>query len=128
MNTNLSRNLLAAALGLGMLVGAGQAFAVDPPKDASRQHDAMGHDSAKHDSKEPVTDSWITTKVKADLVATKDVPGTDIKVETVNGKVTLSGSVDNKAQREKAIAVTKKIDGVKNVDASGLKVAATAQN
>ena len=37
------------------------------------------------DSDQPVSDTWITTKVKADLVASDGVPGTDISVNTTNG-------------------------------------------
>jgi len=75
------------------------------------------------DSSQPASDTWITTKVKTDLMATADVPGTTIDVETVNGTVKLAGTVDNKASADKAVAVAKKIKGVKSVDASALKVA-----
>jgi hyperosmotically inducible protein len=53
------------------------------------------------------------------------VSGLAIDVDTKNGVVMLKGSVDNKAQADKAVAVTKKIDGVKKVDSSGLKVKKT---
>lgn len=75
------------------------------------------------DSAQPVNDTWITTKVKADLMATSDVPGTTIDVDTTNGVVKLSGNVDSKAQHDKAISVAKGIKGVKSVDAKGLTVA-----
>lgn len=75
------------------------------------------------DSAQPVNDTWITTKVKADLMATSDVPGTTIDVDTVNGTVKLKGSVDSKAAADKAVAVAKNIKGVKHVDATALKVA-----
>nr|BFE94100.1 BON domain-containing protein [Pseudomonas brassicacearum subsp. brassicacearum] len=43
------------------------------------------------EAKEDVSDTWITTKVKADLVTEKKgIPGTDIKVETNKGVVSLS--------------------------------------
>lgn len=77
------------------------------------------------DSAQPVNDTWITTKVKADLMATADVPGTTIDVDTVNGMVKLSGTVENKAAADKAVTVAKKIKGVKSVDASALTVART---
>ncbi|OAX55979.1 BON domain-containing protein, partial [Xanthomonas translucens pv. translucens] len=109
-----SRTLLGSALAFGLTLAAGQALAVDPPTTADKDHAGMAHnDGMKHESKEPVTDTWITTKVKADLLATKDVSGTDIKVETLNGTVKLSGAVENKMQRDKAVSVAKMIDGVK---------------
>lgn len=60
--------------------------------------------------------------MKADLLATKDVSGTEIKVETVNGTVKLSGRVPSQAQKEKAVEVATKIKGVVSVDSSGLTV------
>lgn len=106
------RNVLAASLSLCLLMGAGQALAVDPaPPQAS-----------KTTSEEPVTDAWITTKVKSDLLATRNVSGTDIKVETSNGLVSLAGTVKSQAEHDKAIATAKGIKGVKKVDASQLKV------
>ncbi|WP_414674668.1 BON domain-containing protein [Lysobacter sp.] len=75
------------------------------------------------DSAQPVNDTWITTKVKADLMATSDVPGTTIDVDTTNGTVKLSGTVSSKAEADKAVSVAKNIKGVKSVDSSGLKVA-----
>ncbi|MGO1070715.1 BON domain-containing protein [Lysobacter sp. CA199] len=71
------------------------------------------------ESTQPVGDTWITTKVKTELVAKKGVPGTDINVETVNGTVTLSGHV-TKAQAKRAIAIAEGVKGVKNVDTSAL--------
>lgn len=121
--TITTRNLLAASLAFGMVLGTSAVMAKDPPK--STDHSAMTH-AGTHDSAEPVTDSWITTKVKTDLLTSKNVPGTEVKVETVNGVVTLSGTVASQAEHDKALRVTKGIKGVKSVDASNLKVAATA--
>jgi hyperosmotically inducible protein len=81
----------------------------------------------RHDSNEPVTDTWITTKVKADLLASSNVPGTEVKVETVNGVVSLSGTVATQAEHDKAVTTAKGIKGVTRVDASALKVNAAAK-
>ena len=72
-------------------------------------------------SEQPVTDTWITTKVKAELATTDGVKSTDISVTTVDGVVTLTGALASETGREKAIAAAKSIKGVKRVDASGLK-------
>ena len=72
--------------------------------------------------KEASSDTWITTKVKADLVTEKGIPGTDIKVETNKGVVSLSSmTVLTDAQKTTAVAIAKKIKGVKAVSADGLK-------
>ncbi|HVW64055.1 MAG TPA: BON domain-containing protein [Nitrosospira sp.] len=62
-----------------------------------------------------IDDSAITTKVKSALMADADVKSLDIKVETSKGEVQLSGFVDNQGQIDRAIAVTKGVQGVKNV-------------
>jgi len=121
--TNTTRNLLAASLALGMVLATSSAMAKDPPKTTDKA--AMTH-ADMHDSDEPVTDTWITTKVKSELLTSKNVPGTEVKVETVNGVVSLSGTVATKAEHDKAVTKAKAIKGVKSVDASGLTVAAAA--
>lgn len=73
-----------------------------------------------------IDDSAITTKVKAALLADEDVKGLDIKVETRKGEVQLSGFVDNQTQIDRAITVTRGVEGVKNVDNKmNLKTSAT---
>lgn len=73
-----------------------------------------------------IDDSTITTKVKSALLANEDVKSFDIKVETRKGEVQLSGFVDNQAQIDRAIAVTRGVEGVKNVDNKmSLKTTAT---
>lgn len=83
---------------------------------------AAGQAAAGQESVQPGSDTWITTKVKAELLATKDVSGMDIKVETVNGVVSLSGTVDTQVEADRAAAVARAIEGVSRVDDSGLVV------
>ena len=85
---------------------------------------ATGQSTYGHESEQPGTDTWITTKVKSELLTTKDVSGMEIKVETVNGMVALSGTVATKVEADRAIAAAKSIKGVKSVDSSTLMVAA----
>ena len=73
------------------------------------------------DSDQPVTDTWITTKVKSELATTSDVKSMNVDVKTVNGVVTLTGTLANELAVEKAVSAAKSIKGVKTVDASGLK-------
>lgn len=67
-------------------------------------------------------DAWITTKVKAALVADNDVKGMDINVSTNNGIVTLTGQVPTAAMRDKAVSIARNIDGVKKVNADGVRI------
>ncbi|MEQ1775807.1 MAG: BON domain-containing protein [Burkholderiales bacterium] len=64
---------------------------------------------------EYVTDSWITTKVKAALVEDPVVKATEVNVETFKGTVQLSGFVSSDAARSQAVHVTRGIQGVTGV-------------
>ena len=108
---------------LSVIAGASLLIAVAMPMQLMAQDKAQSMEAEEGDSSQPASDTWITTKVKTDLMATADVPGTTIDVETVNGTVKLAGTVDSKASADKAVAVAKKIKGVKSVDASALTVA-----
>jgi len=100
---------LAAVVAVAM--GSSVAFAND---------DAM-KSNPTDDSEQPVTDTWITTKVKSTLLATEDVAGTDINVTTVDGVVTLAGVLDSQASVDKAVEATRAIEGVVSVDTRALK-------
>ena len=73
-----------------------------------------------------IDDTVVTTRVKSALLADPDVKAFDLKVETRKGEVQLSGFVDNQMQIDRAIAVTRSVTGVKNVENKvSLKGAAT---
>ncbi|RMG92141.1 MAG: BON domain-containing protein [Zetaproteobacteria bacterium] len=59
-----------------------------------------------------VSDSWITTKIKSKLLADPVVSGFTIHVETVNGKVYLTGIVGNRSHRQRAIDIARATAGV----------------
>jgi hyperosmotically inducible protein len=61
------------------------------------------------------SDPWITTKAKMALLTTEGVGGTTINVDTVNGLVTLHGKVASDAERRKAEASVRGIEGVAGV-------------
>lgn len=69
-----------------------------------------------------VSDAWITSKVKTSFLLSRNISGSDINVTTADGVVTLTGRVDNGAERDLAIAVAEDIRGVKAVKAGGLAV------
>ncbi len=77
-------------------------------------------------SDQPIDDTWITTKVKSSLLAEPDVSGLEINVDTLNGVVTLRGQVETQAQLDAATRIARDIEGVANVDTSGLTVGTAA--
>ncbi|NTZ50351.1 molecular chaperone OsmY [Citrobacter gillenii] len=60
-------------------------------------------------------DTATTSEVKAKLLADDIVPSRKVKVETTDGVVQLSGTVDSQAQIERAESIAKAVDGVKSV-------------
>jgi hyperosmotically inducible protein len=62
-----------------------------------------------------VSDAWITTKAKISLLTTQGLTATDVSVDTLDGRVSLYGKVPTAADKEKAEAAAKQIDGVKSV-------------
>jgi len=64
---------------------------------------------------EYVDDATITTRIKAELIKDKELPATQISVETMQSVVQLSGFVDSSAQKAKAGQVAAGIKGVKSV-------------
>ena len=62
-----------------------------------------------------VDDGTLTTKVKAALLAEPGLRSLQIAVETKNGAVTLSGTVDNATSRERAKDIASSVTGVATV-------------
>ncbi|RQS24268.1 BON domain-containing protein [Burkholderia sp. Bp8998] len=107
-----------------LAVSAAFLLAAAPLTSAPAQASSSADNGVKTESNQPVTDTWITTKVKSELATTEGLKSTHISVKTVDGVVTLSGELPSKAAVRKAVAVTRKIKGVKHVQASGLKAQA----
>jgi osmotically-inducible protein OsmY len=67
-------------------------------------------------AKEAVSDSVITTKIKAEYAKDKAVSAMNIKVDTDNkGVVTLSGNAKSKDEAAKAESIAKGVSGVASV-------------
>ncbi len=60
------------------------------------------------------SDSWITAKIKTEMLATEDLQSGTIKVVTENGTVYLMGIV-NQDQADMAVDIARKVAGVQKV-------------
>lgn len=74
-------------------------------------------------SEQPLSDSFITAKIKGlflreKLFTNTDIPFWEIKVDTRDGIVYLAGTADSKEQAANAVKLAKEIDGVKQVNSS----------
>jgi hyperosmotically inducible protein len=60
-------------------------------------------------------DTWITTKIRIALMTTDGAGRNAVKVDTEHGKVTLNGTVDSQAVKDKAQATALAVGGVTDV-------------
>jgi osmotically-inducible protein OsmY len=61
-------------------------------------------------------DAWIDGKAEATLMFNGNLDSFDINTDVIDGKVTLTGKVDNEINRELAEELILGIDGVRGVD------------
>jgi len=90
--------LMAAAIALTLVTAAGCAV--------SRGQQTAGA---------YVDDTAITATVKSRMLENKNVAGTSITVETLNGTVMLSGFAKSQSEKATAESIARKVDGVRSV-------------
>lgn len=96
--------IATALLVIGALLAPATGSAQDPKKDLAK-------------AKVWVKDSVITAKIKAKYVEDKLVSARAIRVDTDDtGKVQLSGTAKNQAEKRKAADIAKNVEGVVSVD------------
>lgn len=86
---------------------------------------STGTQSTRESVGQSVDDAAITGKVKAAILGDRMLKVLDISVKTHEGVVTLSGTVDTRRALAHAVAVAKKVKGVRSVK-SELKVKSQA--
>ena len=115
--------IITAALAAGLAFGCGDRN--NPDQSASNGPGRMDQkiDQATADMKqqagsmgEAVADSTITAKVKTAIVSEPGLNAAQIKVDTSDGVVTLTGQVDSPQKVERATQVTQAVTGVKSVE------------
>ena len=95
----IHRHLATTAILLGM-------FLILPGCAVSRGQETVGA---------YIDDAAITTGVKARFFEDKDVAGSSISVETLNGIVMLSGFAKSASERDNAERIARAVKGVKAV-------------
>ena len=82
-------------------------------------------DKAASKTKRVASDTWITTKVKSEITADSVSKGFDVSVTTTHGVVVLKGTLANQDAIDHVKDLAEKVNGVKSVDTSSLKIAST---
>ena len=78
---------------------------------------------AAHRTAEVVSDTTITTKLKAKFDTDSQTKGSHVDVKTDNGVVMLTGTVVSNSQKAHLVHVARATSGVKQVDTSALTLA-----
>lgn len=113
----------SSPMGTGDTADMDKGTGADSTADTHKDMDATkSSDKDKSSSVgEAVSDSWITTKVKTELATHKDINSKDISVKTVDGVVSLTGSLSSPNDMQAVKSVVSEIKGVKSVDTSELE-------
>jgi hyperosmotically inducible protein len=107
----LSAAVIAAALfGSSVSATAADGTAMSPSAAASKAEGA-------------VSDSWITTKVKSEILANSVSKAFKVGVKTKHGAVALHGKLPNQDAIDLVKMIAEKVKGVKSVDTSALVIA-----
>lgn len=108
--------LAALAVTLGLCLSEAHAAATDAASAASTP-------TAAQKTERVVSDTWITTKVKSEILKSSLAKGFDVKVTTLHGIVTLKGKLSSTDVIDQVKAIAVKVKGVQSVDTSTLVVA-----
>jgi osmotically-inducible protein OsmY len=86
-------------------------------KDASQagRSAAASAEKAAENTGQAIDDSGITAKVKSSLLADDQVKGLSINVDTSGGAVTLTGSAQTAAEKQRAEQLATGVEGVRSV-------------
>jgi hyperosmotically inducible protein len=106
---------LAAVLGLGLS---------DATAAAADAASAASEPTRTQKTERVVSDSWITTKVKSEILKSSLAKGFEVKVTTLHGIVTLKGTLSSTEAIDQVRAIAVQVKGVRSVDTTTLVVVA----
>lgn len=87
------------------------------------------HTTTGASAAEETSDAGVTTSIQAKYYADSQVRGRNVSVTTEGGIVTLSGAVESESARQRAVALARDVQGVKEVrDELTVQSAATTES
>jgi hyperosmotically inducible protein len=66
-------------------------------------------------AQEALSDGALTAKIKAKMALDDSVKALDLNIDTADGVVTVTGTVRSRAERERALALARETNGVRQV-------------
>jgi hyperosmotically inducible protein len=110
-------NLGVALLVSGFVLGSNLALAASDGA-------TMAPSKVASNVEQVVSDSWITTKVRSEILANSVSKAFKVSVKTNSGAVSLKGKLPNQDAIDLVKMISEKVKGVKSVDVSGLVIGA----
>lgn len=135
--SSYSRFLRPALVVAALMVGATavQAAEADPALPSGKgssgvaenkaNNPVQGQDappSSTNTVEKAVSDSWITAKVKSEILANSASKGLKVNVTTKSGVVALKGKLPTQEAADLVKSIAMNVKGVQSVDASGLTI------
>lgn len=108
LRNTLILTLIASSLGIGAA--------------SAETATAAENKQAVAETKQVMSDGWITTKVKSEILADSASKGYTVHVKTTQGAVVLKGTLANEEAIAKIMGIAEKVEGVRQVDTTALKV------
>ena len=71
--------------------------------------------AAANEARQALTDGQITAKIKAKLALDDSVNASSVNIDTNGTTVTVTGTVDSQAQRDRILRLTRETQGVRDV-------------
>jgi hyperosmotically inducible protein len=119
----------AGAFFFGYRWADGDAGTVDRPVGTSGVADDVNRDRARetgaavgetvaegaNQAQRAMADASLTTKIKAKMALDDSIEALDIDIDTNGSTVTLSGTVDTEAERDRALQLARETEGVTSV-------------
>jgi hyperosmotically inducible protein len=99
-------------LALGALIAFGAAACADRPAHAPASYAGTHQERS---ATQEASDAALSARIKSSFAMDSLVKARDIKVEVMRGVVTLNGTVNGAAERDKAIAIARDAKGVLEV-------------
>jgi len=99
----------------GLVLGSNMAL-------AASDDTATAPSKAASNAERVVTDSWITTKVKSEILANSVSKAFKVSVKTKHGAVSLKGKLPSQDAIDQVKMIAEKVKGVKSVDVSGIVI------
>lgn len=116
VSSDVERDLAESiASGIEGIASVDNRLSVDRSLAANRHERAADAEKTDRDFSQFFADVSTTASIKTELLANDNIKGMDVKVDTYNSRVTLTGEVKTEAQKSLAESIAKKRDDVTEV-------------